>query len=191
VVLFGRNSEFNYIEGFDVYVNKNIMVDIYCNSDKSFFFRGCILFIFFFSLMVSSLAQAQDSSQANLDSLLDSSAYSWYDSVHTLENVGDLPIDQDADDLMVYSFDSLLVGKKAHDTHPGDSSTSCTDDYNISFATNTIWYVASIYESLIKANMAWSAEESATFVKNLKYNHRIWCDCISTNYGYNSHLCEE
>ena len=166
------------------------MVDIHCNSDKLSFFTGCVLF-FFSSLMVSSLAQAQDSSQANLDSLLDASAYSWYDSVHTLQNMVDLPIDQDEYDFLVYSFDSVLIGQKAHDTHPSAFSSSCTDTYNISLGTNTIWYSTILYTSLISANMTQVAKSSRTFWQSLKHIHHRWCDCISTNYGYNSHLCEE
>jgi hypothetical protein len=167
------------------------MVDNHCNSGKSSLFTGCVLFIFFSALTVSSPTQAQDSSHMNPDSFEDESAFSWYDSVHTLQNIGDLPIDQDADDFLVYSFDNVLISQKAHDTHPGAFSSSCTDTYNISLGTNTIWYSTILYESLISADMTKMVERSRAFLHNLKMSHQTWCDCIFTTYGYNSHLCEE
>jgi len=141
--------------------------------------------------MVSSSAQAQDSSHVNMDSLLDESAYLWYDSVYTLDNIIDLPVDQEADDLVVYSFDSLLVSQKARDAHPSAFSSSCTDTYNISLAANTIWFSTTLYKSLISADMTQAAESILAFWQNLKNSHHTWCECISTNYGYKSHLCDE
>ncbi len=167
------------------------MVDLHCNSDKLLLFQGWVLFIFFSALMFSSPTQAQDSSHVNPDSLLDESAYLWYDSVHTLVNIGDIPIDQDSDDFIAYSFDSVLVGQKVHDTHPSAFSSSCTDTYNISLATNTIWFSNSLFKSLISADMAQAAKSSLAFWQNLKNGHHTWCECIFDNYGYNSHLCDD
>ena len=166
------------------------MVDLQCNSDKLPLFQGWILFIFFCALMVSSPAQAQDSSYANLDSNWDESAFLWYDSLHTLENMADLPVDQDSDDFIAYSFDSVLVSQKAHDTHPSAFSSSCTDTYNISLAANTIWFSTSLYKSLISADMTQAAKSSLAFWQNLKNSHHRWCECIFDNYGYRSHLCD-
>jgi hypothetical protein len=143
--------------------------------------------LLFFISLFSSPASAQDSSFVKLDL----SGFHYYDSLHGIDNIADLPINMKADDYRLYSFDSLLVGKRVHNTHSRSSSTSCTEGYNISLAANAVWYVSRMYEAIITANMAWSAEEGAIFVKNLKSNHRIWCDCISTNYGYTSHLCDD
>lgn len=143
--------------------------------------------LLFFISLFSSPASAQDSSFVKLDP----SGFHYYDSLHAIDNIADLPMNMKADDYRVYSFDSLLVGKKAHNSHSGSSSTSCTEGYNISLAANAVWYVSRMYEAIITANMAQAADGSKAFYRNLKSMHRIWCDCLSSQYGYNSHLCEE
>lgn len=146
-----------------------------------------LLGLLFSVFLFASPSMGQDSSHANFDSL----GYTFYDSVHTFDNMGDLPIDQDVDDIRVYSFDSVLVRQKAHFTHPRTFSSSCTDDYNMSYAANTVWYVSLIYEAVITANLVKAAKGSEVFYRNLKKTHRIWCDCLSSQYGYDSHLCDD
>lgn len=149
-----------------------------------------LLGLLFSVFLFASPSMGQDSSHANFDSL----GYTFYDSVHTFDNMGDLPIDMKADDRIIFNFpsdSSLFKGSNIHETHSVAETKPCTDDYNMSFAANTVWYVSLIYEAVITANLAKAAKGSEVFYRNLKKTHRIWCDCLSSQYGYDSHLCED
>jgi len=70
-------------------------------------------------------------------------------------------------------------------------SISCTDNYNIAIASISFRYFTTVIESIKKGNIGISlVVDSDFYFKKLKQAHCDWCDCISSNYGYSSHLCE-
>jgi len=149
-----------------------------------------LLGLLFSVFLYASPSMGQDSSHANFDSL----GYTFYDSVHTFDNMADLPIDMKADDRIIYNFpsdSSLFKGSNINETHSAAETKPCTEDYNISFAANIIWYSSTLFECIISSNMTRAAERTRAFWQNLIKSHRTWCDCISSNYGYTSHLCDE
>jgi len=69
-------------------------------------------------------------------------------------------------------------------------SISCTDNHNIAIASISFRYFSTVIESIKKGYIGISLVESDFYYKKLKQVHLDWCDCISSNYGYSSHLCE-
>jgi len=135
-----------------------------------------------FSILFQSL-QAQEPARTPIDT-------SWkahYDSVHTIENMGDLPINQNPDDHIIYSLEGLSITELS-----ALNSATCTEVYNLVFGVNMIFYNSAMYEAISSANMAEAAEKTRSFWVAQKKSHLVWCECISTRYeGYTSDLCND
>jgi len=135
-----------------------------------------------FSMLFQAL-QAQEPARTPIDT-------SWkahYDSVYTLDNMGDLPINQAPDDHIIYSLEGLNINEFS-----ALDSATCTDMYNLVFGANIIFYNSVMYEAISSAKMAEAAEKTRSFWVAQKKSHLVWCECISTRYeGYTSDLCND
>jgi hypothetical protein len=149
-------------------------------NQRAFSYSIAGLFVF-----VSLLLQPLHAQKPQPTSI-DTSWEAYYDSVHTIENMSDLPMNQKADDHVIYSLEGLSVTEFS-----ALESASCTDRYNLVFGANMIFYNTFIYEAISSGNMEQAAKKSRLFWAGQNITHAAWCRCISSKYGYSSHLCED